>query len=917
MPKLILRCNYLKKATPSHLMNYINYISTREGVEKVGSTTALLPATVKQKELIADILSKLEDANKMHECYDYLQKPNRANASEFITQALENNLDIIAKKKNYIDYLANRPRVERIGTHGLFSNEGETIVLSKVAEEIANHEGVIWTNVISLRREDAERLGYNSAAQWQSLLRSRIQTLCENYRIDSTHLKWYAAFHNESHHPHVHLVVYSTNPSEGYLTKKAIEEMRSVFAHDIFRQDFMSIYEKKNIQRDELKVQARNSLLLLLQQLQNGVCHNEKIAEQMQVLSRRLQNTGGKKVYGYLKADVKAIVNNIVDELAKEEKVAECYRKWLESRKEIVQFYKDAPLEEIPLSQQKELKSIKNMVINEAVRFGSGYLYAEDDGMEELVSETEEGHVSLEAEIYESIVDYSEETDEDTDSRADLYAKWTKEYKTAREFLYGTDEIEPNPEHTYRLMKAEAKKGNAYALHDMGKMYSQGIGVTANQQESQEWYRKALEAMQYVENQKESAYLEYRIGKMYQYGLGTEESASEASAWFSVASSKEHKYAMYSLAMLYLNGNGLEQDDGQAYELFKRSHEKGNPYASYELGKLYEKGRGTERNAEYAQNCFQVAFLGFLNLAKKAKDDNLWYRIGCMYLHGVGTESDEVLAEKYLKLSAEYGNSHAAYQLAKLYIRQETEKTMHEPDVAKIELAVKWLTESAEQNNEFAEYALGKLYADGGLIERDMEKAVCYLSRAAEKGSEYARYRLATLFLSEENRDISKAVHFFQLAAEQNNEFAMYRLGILYLQGELVDKNTDWAVELLEQSARKGNSYAQYMLGKLYLMGRDIPTDREKAYMYFNLAASQGNVYAAFFLEHWNDMRHPDLLLMATRLMKHLEHVIEDDLFGRRGTKGVTDWKLARKIKSKKIAQGHAADDSEGMVQTQ
>ena len=382
MAKMIFRCNYLKNAPSSHLANYMNYISTREGVEKVDSTTALLPVTVKQKELIADILLKIEDANRMHEYYDYLQKPNRANASEFITQALENNLDIIAKKKNYIDYLANRPRVERIGTHGLFSNEGETIVLSKVAEEVANHEGVIWTNVISLRREDAERLGYDSAAQWQSLLRSRIQTLCENYRIDSTHLKWYAAFHNESHHPHVHLVVYSTNPSEGYLTKKAIEEMRSVFAHDIFRQDFMSIYEKKNIQRDELKVQARNSQLFLLQQLQSGVCHNEKIAEQMQLLSRRLQNTGGKKVYGYLKADVKAIVNDIVDELAKEEKVAECYRKWLESRNEIVQFYKDAPLEEISLSQQKELKSIKNMVINEAVQFGSGHLYVEDDGME-------------------------------------------------------------------------------------------------------------------------------------------------------------------------------------------------------------------------------------------------------------------------------------------------------------------------------------------------------------------------------------------------------------------------------------------------------------------------------------------------------------------------------------------------------
>ena len=280
MPKLILRCNYLKNAPPSHLSNYMNYISTREGVEKIDNTGGLLPATVKQKELIADILSKIEDADRMHEYYDYLQKPNRENATEFITQALENNLDIIAKKKNYIDYLANRPRVERINTHGLFSNERESVVLSRVAEEVANHPGVVWTNVISLRREDAERLGYDSAAQWQALLRSRVELLCENYKIDSRNLKWYAAFHNESHHPHVHLVVYSTNPSEGYLSPKGIDTMRSTYAHDIFRQEFMSIYEKRTQQREQLKEQANKSLLFLLQEIQSGICHNEKIAEQ-------------------------------------------------------------------------------------------------------------------------------------------------------------------------------------------------------------------------------------------------------------------------------------------------------------------------------------------------------------------------------------------------------------------------------------------------------------------------------------------------------------------------------------------------------------------------------------------------------------------------------------------------------------
>ena len=942
MPKLILRCDYLKNAPPSHLANYMNYISTREGVEKVDSTPALLPATVKQKELIADILSKIEDAGRMHEYYDYLQKPTRENASEFITQALENNLDIIAKKKNYIDYLANRPRVEKIGTHGLFSNEGESVVLSRVAEEVANHPGVVWTNVISLRREDAERLGYDSAAQWQALLRSRIELLCENYKIDSRNLKWYAAFHNESHHPHVHLVVYSTNPSEGYLTKKGIETMRSCYAHDIFRQEYMSIYEKKSEQREQLKEQANKSLLFLLGQMQSGVCHNERIAEQMQLLSKRLMNTGGKKVYGYLKADVKAIVNGIVDELAKEERVAECYRAWLQSRDEILLYYKDTLPEPPPLSAQQELKSIKNMVIREAVRFGEGYLYTEEEGMpedEEYREEHAEWEVfqGTEPELDESgnvmPENLGEPLQEEMQSRvrqrvtgqtaSGYYARWTDTYKEARGYLYGTEEIEPDAEAAYEIMKEEAANGNAYAMHDMGKIHAQGIYVEADKEEAGEWYAKALTAMLSVEEEKADTYLEYRIGKMYQYGLGTKEDLPEAAKWFTLAANKEHKYALYSLGMLYLHGKGVEQDEETACQLFLRSHNKGNPYASYELGKLYECGKGTQKNQEKAENCYRVAFLGFLNLEKKSKDDTLWYRIGSMYLHGIGTKADEKLAEKYLLKAEDYGNVHAAYQLAKLYIRQETEKLQRKPEEApdyeKIRKAIKWLTEAAEQENPFADYALGKLYGDGVLTAREMDKAFFHLHRAAEAGNVYAQFRLGRWYLTDEYKDIEKAVRYLTMASDQKNDSAAYRLGKLYLAGEDLQKNTELALQYLNESASAGNQYAQYVLGKLYLVGKEVEQDKEKAYAYFTLAAEQGNVYAAYFLEHWNDMPHPDLLLMATRLMHHLERVMEDNVTGRRrgGSRQGIDRKLARKMKEKKIAQGHAEDDREEMVQTQ
>ena len=174
------------------------------------------------------------------------------------------------------------------------------------------------------------------------------------------------------------------------------------------------------------------------------------------------------------------------------------------------------------------------------------------------------------------------------------------------------------------------------------------------------------------------------------------------------------------------------------------------------------------------------------------------------------------------------------------------------------------------------------------------------------------------MYLSDEYKNIGRAVHYLKLAANQKNEFALYRLGKLYLAGEEVAKNVELAIRYLEESAGVGNQYAQYVLGKVYMMEKEVEQDKEKAYEYFRLAAEQGNVYAAYFLEHWNDMPHPDLLLMATRLMHHLENILKDDVSGKKGDRRTgMDRKLARKIRQKKIAQGHARDDREEMVQTQ
>ncbi|HEX2925286.1 MAG TPA: MobP3 family relaxase, partial [Ruminiclostridium sp.] len=383
MPKIILRCNYLSDAPPEHLSNYVKYIGTREGVEKITDSRALLPATVKQKQLISKILRDIEDAKNMHEYSDFLLNPTRENASEFITLALENNLDIIGKRKNYVGYISNRPRVERIGEHGLFTDEGIPVILSQVADEVANHKGIVWTHVISLKREDAQRLGYDSGDEWQKMIRSKKAMLCKNMKILADNLKWYCAFHNESHHPHVHLLVYSKNENEGYLTNKGIEAMRSELAHSIFRQDFMNIYDRQNESRSLLKENAEAAMQELLTEIQSGTCENKAIEDKILLLSERLQNTSGKKQYGYLKADVKNIIDCIVDEMEKDSRVAEVYKLWNEAQNDILKVYTGKLPDIQPLSKQKQFKSIKNMVIAEALNIGNHCFTFEQDEKED------------------------------------------------------------------------------------------------------------------------------------------------------------------------------------------------------------------------------------------------------------------------------------------------------------------------------------------------------------------------------------------------------------------------------------------------------------------------------------------------------------------------------------------------------
>lgn len=277
-------------------------------------------------------------------------------------------MDAVADTKTYADYIATRPRAERFGAHGLFTDDGEPVHLSKVSEELNQHQGNVWTAIISLRREDAERLGFNTGARWRDFLRTQTELLSTNLKIPMNHLRWYAAFHNESHHPHVHLIAYSTDPTEGRLTPKGVENIRSALATEIFSQDLLCTYQRQTGIRDDLRTESRERIAQVVAQINDGFYDNPVVEELLLKLADKLSRTSGKKVYGYLKPDVKAIIDTIVAELAKDERLQELYNLWYEQREEVLRTYTDTLPDRIPLERNKEFKAIRNAVIQEALK---------------------------------------------------------------------------------------------------------------------------------------------------------------------------------------------------------------------------------------------------------------------------------------------------------------------------------------------------------------------------------------------------------------------------------------------------------------------------------------------------------------------------------------------------------------------
>ena len=367
MPKIIVTSRYMRNTPKLTATNLVKYMGTREGVEKLPTGVNHTPSTVRQQRLIKDILKYDSDAEKYLEYQDYLKESSKSNAAEFIDAFIERNADRIGDIDKLVSYIAKRPGVEKLGSHGLFSQTDDKIDLDSVANEVGHHKGIIWTHVISLRREDAERLGYNNAKAWKDLVRRNITEIADAQNINLDNLKWYGAFHNTTHHPHMHLLLYAKDAKQGWLTKKGIDELRSTFGNDIFRNEQYKLFRMETELRNKLKKKTKYTLYELIARIENSYEPTTRMLELFQKLISQLESYSGRKQYGYLPPEVKDTVNKIVFELSKNDDISKLYSEWNRVNQEKLSLYYDKKKPGIPLEDNKEFRSIKNTIIKAAV----------------------------------------------------------------------------------------------------------------------------------------------------------------------------------------------------------------------------------------------------------------------------------------------------------------------------------------------------------------------------------------------------------------------------------------------------------------------------------------------------------------------------------------------------------------------
>ena len=908
MSQLIVTSRYLKSGTQkskNKRRNYTKYIATRETVEVRDQNTIDRNnnATKNQQELLRGLLSDFPEAQRYLEYEDYTANPTVENASELINTIIERNADVIGNRQNFVGYMAMRPGVEKRGSHGLFNEKDEPIILNQAANEIAEHKGNVWSHVVSLRREDAVRLGYDNSDAWRELVKRHISDIAKAQNIPLCNLKWYAAYHDTTHHPHIHLLVYSTNPKQGFLTKAGIDKIRSAFANDIFHDDLQSIYQEQTASRDELKAVSKNEF----ESIVNIIASNDHTDPQLEELIRKLyiqlQNVKGKKVYGYLPKEIKETVNKIFSELAKDENIRQLYDKWcsLERLKYKTYTLKETELPE--LSANKVFQPLRNMIIRTVLNMKPFDANTEIEGSEpndEYFDNTPQNMSPL----FDEAEPLAEKETDESAAAIKNYIKWNDQYKKACKLIYGKDAKLNDFKKAEQLLLSESQRGNVLAVYDLGKLYSTDKLGEKSEEISIAKYTQALQGFLQIEpnSKKLKPYVQYRIGKMFCYGLGTEQNYQKAFEWFERSAKQKNKFAQFSLANLYYYGSGIEKDLSQAFLWYQRSSSQGQPYAAYSIAQMYRYGEYVTKDNDTAQRYYKQALSGFLKIeSDDMANDDLFYKLGQMFNLGLGTDSDVTKAIEYFRRSAEMNNKNGLFEYGKALLTGE-----HIPQDT--DSAVKLLEKAVKLKNSNAKRFLALEYISGEHLEQDFEKGIALLTECADSGDVIACYRLGKIYLESEimPQNLDKAEKYLLLA--EDNEYTQYALAKLYLQEEKYDIQK--AVNYFENCAVK-NHWASYQLGRIYLFGAaGLTKDKEKAVEWFTKSANDGNEYAQAILvdisKFENDLLANTIFSLFVSLSRCIQDSYDND---RKDLQSIVDRKLMRVIRKKKMELGEKEEN--------
>ena len=580
MARLIVKSPYIKCGGEQSAGGYLEYIATRERVEIIPDDR---PPTNKQEQLIAKLVKDFPDAKELMEYEDYTARPTKATASALITLALESNWDRVQGMEGYAKYIALRPRAERLGEHGLFGDD-DNVDLNRVMDELDHYTGNVWTHIISLHREDAERLGYNHADAWRTLLRIHRNDIAAAMKIPPEDFRWYAAFHDEGNHPHVHMMAWSAKQNQAYLSVEGIKKIKSTLTNQIFRQELLHVYEQKSKSRDELVAEARKAMLELAKAMREIACIHPEAEQMIWDLSRQLGQVGGKKNYGYLPKPMKKLVDEIVDQMARLPTVDQCYQTWWELQCQVEDYYSEGKKRlRPPLSQQKEFRQIKNAVIREAEHIRMNKFSFEDEEIQDDGEQISTYDMSYACQDLQSVANDESFPLEERDKAAEQLEKLAEDGDAYAQYIIGTAYRDgglliPDTVKAQKLLERAAEQDLDAAQYALGKLYLSDDTDIHDSVKGIYWLKRSAD--------NGNDYAAYRLGKEYLRGENTVKDAETAVSYLRQAADNGNAYAQYLLGKLYLTGEGVQQATDTAYQWFTKAYYGGHTYAGMFMDRI-------------------------------------------------------------------------------------------------------------------------------------------------------------------------------------------------------------------------------------------------------------------------------------------------------------------------------------------